>query len=94
MGLNFPATVTCDKCGVRKTSVKLEITELKPHVAMHLKMPDGWIVSSKPESGELLITCPKCPPVLVSIPPIPVSDSEIMDPATDPTLRPPPLPKV
>lgn len=92
MGLNFPATITCDKCG-SPAAVDLEVTSLKPQVAMHLKLPDGWVASSKPESAELLTTCPNCPPVLVSVPPAAVSET-FMDPTTDPTLRPPPLPKI
>lgn len=94
MGLSFPATCACDRCG-KRSAVRLEVTGLKPQPAMHLQLPDGWAVSSKPESGELLITCPACPAVLVSIPPpVVVTEAEVMDPATDPTLRPPPLPKV
>ena len=87
--LNFPASVVCDRCGVAKTTVKIEVSKLKPQPEMHLKLPAGWVVSSRPDSMDLLITCPHCPPVLVSIPPSAV----IEDPATDPTMRPPPLPK-
>lgn len=93
MPLDYPATAVCDRCG-RKTSARVVVTRLKPHPEMHLKLPNGWGVSSMPESEELLITCFSCPPVLVSIPPIAVTDAEIIsDPATDPTMRPPPLPK-
>jgi hypothetical protein len=85
MGLEFPASASCDKCS-RKTTFKVVVTKLH-RTEMHLKMPDGWIASSKPESGELLLTCPSCKPVLVSIPPIPIDESDLVgDPATDPTL--------
>jgi hypothetical protein len=86
MGLNFTATVTCDKCGVQKAAIKIAITKLKPQVDMHLRLPEGWAVSSLPESGELLITCPTCPPTLVTVPPVAIE----ADPATDPTIPPPP----
>jgi hypothetical protein len=90
MGLEYIASVLCDKCGITKTTAKVVVTMLKPRPEMHLKLPEAWVISSKPESGELLITCPRCPPVLVSIPPSAV----VEDPATDPTmLQPPPLPK-
>jgi hypothetical protein len=96
VGLNLSATVTCDKCGIKKTAAKVTITKLKPSVEMHLVMPEGWGVSSLLESGDMFINCPTCPPTLVSIPPVPIVDLEdvVEDPATDPTLRPPPLPKV
>jgi hypothetical protein len=86
MPLEFPATATCEKCS-RKTIFKIVVTKLHPHTDMHLRMPGGWAASSKPESGELLITCPTCSPVLISIPPIPIDESDLVgDPATDPTL--------
>jgi hypothetical protein len=98
MSLDFPASVSCDKCGVR-TSAKLVVDKLKPNVEMHLRLPAGWTVSSMPESGDLFTSCPKCPPVLVTIPPselVPVSsDDDHAGPiATGPTLKPPPLPKI
>ncbi len=102
MPLDFLSTATCDRCS-HKTHARIVVTKLKPHPEMHLSLPAGWQVSSMPESEELLITCPKCPPTLVSIPPpppvpiaeslppIPISESELFqDPATDPTMRPPP----
>jgi hypothetical protein len=89
VGLDFPASVVCDKCGQHKTVLKLALTKLKPQTEMHLKLPPGWAVTSLPESGDLYITCPSCPPTLVSIPPV-----QPEDPATDPTMRPPPLPKL
>jgi hypothetical protein len=93
VGVDFPASVTCDKCGVKKSSVKVVVTKLKPQVEMHFKMPNGWNIVSLPESGEMLTTCPSCPPTLVSIPPVNPADVG-EDPTTDPTLRPPPLPKI
>jgi len=93
MGLNFPASVVCDKCGVKKTAIRMVVDKLKPQLEMHVKLPEGWHVSSMPESGDLLITCPNCPPTLVSIMPIRPEDI-VEDPATDPTLKPPPLPKI
>lgn len=96
MSVSFPASVTCDRCGVTTTTIRVAVTKLKPQSEMHLKMPAGWCATSLPESGELFITCPTCPPTLVSIPPVPiVNEIDVVDdPATDPTLRPPPLPKL
>lgn len=100
MGLNYSATVTCDKCGVKKTTAKMTVTKLKPTAEMHLNLPEGWGVTSLMESGDMFINCPTCPPTLVSIPPVPSSvviadnDDVHEDPTTDPTLRPPPLPKL
>ena len=84
MGLAFPANVECDKCG-EKATAGVALAKLNPHPEMYLRLPEGWAVSSRPESGELLITCPSCPPTLVTVlPPAPE------DPATDPTEPPPP----
>ena len=93
MGVDFPANAVCDKCK-RKTIFRLVIDKMKPNVEIHLKMPDGWMAATRPESGELFITCPSCVPVLVSIPPAPPSPEELQpeeveligDPATDPTM--------
>lgn len=102
MSLDFPASVSCNKCGAR-TSAKLVVDKLKPQVEMHLKLPAGWGVSSMPESGDILTTCPKCPPTLLSVPPTEVRDSDVVEirddhdsgtVATGPTLKPPPIPKV
>jgi len=99
MGLEFPTSASCDKCP-RRTTFKLVVAKLRPQVEMHVKMPPGWLVSSLPESGDLLITCPSCKPALVSLlPAAPVApDTEeivelqdvldIGDPATDPTMLP------
>jgi len=88
LGIEFPASAVCDKCG-RKTICKIVVDRLRPQTALSCKMPAAWLASSMPESGDLLVTCPSCKPVLVSIPPIPVDDDEIIaDPATDPTLLP------
>jgi hypothetical protein len=92
MGIEFPASVKCDKCP-KRTTFRVVITKLKPHVDMHLKMTDGWSASSLPESGELLVTCPDCNPMLVSMMPPPLAQPEeisevevVGDPATDPTM--------
>ena len=84
MGLAFPASVECDKCG-EKAVVRVALTKLKPQPDMHLKLPEGWVVSTLLESGELLITCPDCPPTLVTARPPPDEN-----PASDPTMGPPP----
>jgi hypothetical protein len=84
MGLAIPASVECDKCG-EKAVIRVALTKLKPHAEMHLKLPEGWAVSSLHESGELFITCPNCPPTLVTSRPAPADD-----PASDPTVPPPP----
>jgi hypothetical protein len=86
MGLDFPVTVVCDKCGAQTTTIRVAITKLKPQAEMHVRLPDGWAASSLPESGELLITCPSCPPTLVTVPPVATTP----DPAMDPTVPPPP----
>jgi len=83
MGLALPASVECDKCG-EKATMSVALAKLKPHPEMYLRLPAGWAVSSRPESGELLITCPNCPPTLVTVQPPP------NDPATVPTEPPPP----
>ena len=86
MGLEFPVSATCDKCS-RKTVFKMTIAKLQPNAAMYVKMPNGWTVSSKPESGDVLITCPSCAPVLVSIPPVAIDEADLVsDPATNPTM--------
>jgi hypothetical protein len=51
---------------------------------MYLRLPEGWMVSSRPESGEFLVTCPACPPTLVTMAPPPPED-----PTSDPTIPPP-----
>jgi hypothetical protein len=83
MGLALPASVTCDKCGERAAG-SVALTKLRPHPEMYLRLPEGWMVSSRPESGELLVTCPSCPPTLVTAQPPPPED-----PASDPTIPPP-----
>jgi hypothetical protein len=83
MGLDFAATGSCDKYGGRAV-IRLAVTKLKPHAETHLRLPEGWSVSSLPESGELLITCPNCPPTLVTEPPPPEGD-----PTSDPAIPPP-----
>jgi hypothetical protein len=85
MGLDLVATGTCDKCG-KKATIEIALTKLKPHAEMHLRLPEGWSVSSRPESGELLITCPTCPPTLVTVPPLSAEESLAMGP----TIPPPP----
>lgn len=86
MGLEFTANATCDKCR-RKTVFKIAIDRLRPQTGLSCKMPEGWSSTSMPESGDLLVTCPSCAPSLVSIPPIPLSEEDVvLDPATDPTL--------
>jgi hypothetical protein len=84
MGLAIPASVECDKCG-EKAVIRVALTKLKPHAEMHLVLPEGWAVSSLPESGELFITCPNCPPTLVTARPVPAGD-----PASAPTILPAP----
>jgi hypothetical protein len=85
MGLDLPASVTCDKCGVQRAAINIVLTKLRPQPEMHLRLPAGWTVSSLAESGELLITCPSCPSTLVTVPPVPIDE----DPATGPTEPPP-----
>jgi hypothetical protein len=95
MGIEFPVSVECDKCS-KRTTFRVVITKLKPNAEMHLKMVHGWLATSLPESGELLVTCPDCNPMLVSIAPPPLSPSSLADleevvevvgdPATDPTM--------
>ena len=90
MGIEFPSSVKCDKCPAR-TTFRVVITKLKPNVEMHVKMTQGWTSTSLPDSGEMLVTCPDCNPMLVSMMPPPLSQeiSEVDvvgDPATDPTM--------
>lgn len=59
MGLYFPAHVACDYCH-ETDAAALVLTRLQPAVAMYMKLPEGWTSSTKPESGELHILCPKC----------------------------------
>lgn len=83
MGLDFSAGVACDKCG-KKAVIRVALTKLRPQPEMHLRLPEGWTVSSLLDSGDLHITCPECPPILVTVPP-----PDVTDIATDPTLPPP-----
>src|SRR5271165_1352573 len=55
MGLALPASVVCDKCGERAAG-GVALTKLRPHPEMYLRLPEGWAVSSRPESEELLVT--------------------------------------
>ncbi|HEY1696086.1 MAG TPA: hypothetical protein VGG39_28160 [Polyangiaceae bacterium] len=84
MPLDFAADAACDICGAR-ASLRMAVTKLRPQPEMHLALPQGWAVASLEDSGDLHITCPTCPPILVTVPP-----PEVGDPSTDPTLRPPP----
>ena len=63
----FTVMLACDRCG-KKAVGRAVVTELRPHVVMHIEPMPGWKLGSKP-SGEVLVACPKCPPVLVSVPP-------------------------
>jgi len=63
----FTVMLACDRCG-KKAVGRAVVTELRPHVVMHIEPMPGWKLGSKP-SGEVLVACPKCPPVLVSQPP-------------------------
>ncbi len=83
MGLDLAASGTCDKCG-KKAAIEIALTKLKPHPDMHVRLPEGWAVSSRPESGELLITCPACPPSLVTVPPLSAEESLAMGPTIPP----------
>ncbi len=92
MGIEFPASVKCDKCP-KRTTFRVVITKLKPNVEQHFKMTQGWTTTTLPESGEMLVTCPDCNPMLVSMMPPPSAQAEelgeldiVGDPATDPTM--------
>ena len=90
MPLAFAADAACDHCGAR-ASMQMAVTKLRPQPEMHLVLPQGWQITTLEHSGDLHITCPLCQPILVTEPPPEVEVTE-MDPATDPTLRPPPPP--
>lgn len=74
-----------------QTTAVLVISKLKPAFDTYLRLPEGWVCTSKIDSQELFIKCASCPTDIVSlIPTAPLSFSEIDDPVTGPTLRPPP----
>jgi DNA-directed RNA polymerase subunit RPC12/RpoP len=90
VGVDLSAGVACDKCG-KKAILRVALTKLRPQIEMHLKLPPGWAASSLEDSGDLYITCPTCPPMLVTVPPPALSSWD--DVATDPTMPPPPPPE-
>jgi len=73
VGVDLSAGVACDKCG-KKAILRVALTKLRPQIEMHLKLPAGWEASSLEDSGDLYITCPTCPPLLVTVPPPSVAE--------------------
>lgn len=81
----FSVTLTCDRCG-KKSVGRGVLTEVVPAARMHVEPLPGWKLGSKP-SGELLVACPSCPPVLVSVAPPPAAQGfEEMEVSTADTI--------
>ena len=58
MSLSFPVRAACDRCGAEMT-FGATIAKLSP-VTVYLSPPPGWACSTKPDSGELRVTCQGC----------------------------------